>query len=936
MALLHYANLEEHRPDILLQKTFNGLEDFYKYLDTIKRYLESSGAVKRLRWEVVDREVNPVGERKDVKGVWIQLLEVDGSTQESVFKSFLDESNEDIYEADNANWRFVGSPAIDCPACKDRSGKPKMAYQTEEHALEVASYSKRSLKVYECEQGYGWHLTKHFDADRVWFDNRNKISILDRDPESEQLLVNKMPSKEFIVLRPNTYTLRCQINAIQALQSSPSIFHRPLLRLFESNDHARWDKFPNLEQYDFAAPFEEFFNVGSNQTARVDKWYVLTDESRPGTLEQRKFVEISLNTPDFAFMEGPPGSGKTTAILELIIQLILRGKRILLCASTHVAVDNVLERIIEEDSAVRDAIIALRIGDKSNISEKVKPYQLEKFLSTERKRLLSELHKVSTLTEAQQQLMVELNRGNNTIERMALESANLICGTTIGILKHPDIKNTDTPTAQFDYMIIDEASKTTFQEFLVPALLAKRWILVGDKKQLSPYVDDESTAVNIAPCLPEVYKREACLDVFSASDQVSPARRRVSSIVLNGSNIVQNFYKRQGEENGVLVATPGGDSKSIPYSSLIVGDQQFLTQNQEVMPLDIMRIRGKLKSIPPSVVYRKRAIEYKNRHQHSSDSNWENEIAWRMARQYEQRLNKDTSDERITTSEKLSRQVEALLPFDGKRGKDSVIDQINRVKKVALPSILESLQSGFQRSKRQRHGTALSDGLPDDVLSQRSITLIYQHRMHPDIASFSHNRIYNQDALYTPEEMIEKRAWSYRPDRKRSVWVDVQGGRTTSGNRNPKEAEQLIAELTNFEKWAVKSPKEDGKPWEVAVLSFYRGQERELRNRLRTWAMNPRAYRHFTKGDKRSPFIDVQVCTVDKFQGHEADLVLLSFVNSHATSFLESPNRLNVAVTRAKYAQVIFGNRNAMKKASGVLVHLAEDTDWSRTIEVVE
>ncbi|TOM09455.1 hypothetical protein CGH84_23340 [Vibrio parahaemolyticus] len=63
-------------------------------------------------------------------------------------------------------------------------------------------------------------------------------------------------------------------------------------------------------------------------------------------------------------------------------------------------------------------------------------------------------------------------------------------------------------------------------------------------------------------------------------------------------------------------------------------------------------------------------------------------------------------------------------------------------------------------------------------------------------------------------------------------------------------------------------------------------------------------------------------------------MVLLSFMNSHATSFLESPNRLNVAVTRARYAQVIFGNRNAMKRASGVLAQLAEDTKWSRTVEV--
>ncbi|MDV5062005.1 AAA domain-containing protein, partial [Vibrio diabolicus] len=706
----------------------------------------------------------------------------------------------------------------------------------------------------------------------------------------------------------------------------------PLLRLFESNDHAKWGKLPNLDSSSFVSSFGSHLN----RTTFVDKWYVLTDASRPGTLEQRKFVEIALNTPDFAFMEGPPGSGKTTAILELIIQLVLRGKRILLCASTHVAVDNVLERIIEENSEVRDAIIALRIGDKSNISEKVKPYQLERFLSTERKRLQSELQKLSNLSEAQQQLVVELNRGNSTIQRMALESANLICGTTIGILKHPDIKDKNASTPQFDYMIIDEASKTTFQEFLVPALLAKRWVLVGDKKQLSPYVDDESTAVNISPCLPESYKREACLDVFNASDQVGAVRKRVSSIVLNDSDIVQDFYRKQGEVNGVLVATPKTDSEYIPYSSLVVGDQQFLGEREKVLPLDIIHIRGNLKKAPHSVGYRKSAIESKSRHHQNSDSSWESEIAWRMARQYEQRLNGDGTDEKISTSQKLSNQIEALLPFDGKRGRDSVYEQINRVKKVALPSILESLQSGFQRTKRQRNGTALSDGLPDHVLMDRVITLKFQHRMHPDIASFSHHRIYNQTALNTPDQMIEKRFWSYRPDRKRSLWVDVKDGHVTSGNRNPKEAEQLIAELVNFDKWAMNNPKKDGKPWEVAVLSFYRGQERELRSRLRRWSKNPRAFRHFSKGDKRSPYIDVQVCTVDKFQGHEADLVLLSFMNSHATSFLESPNRLNVAVTRARYAQVIFGNRNAMKRASGVLAQLAEDTKWSRTVEVMQ
>ncbi|WP_337219492.1 hypothetical protein, partial [Vibrio parahaemolyticus] len=89
------------------------LTDFHKYLENTKKYLESSGAVKRLRWKAINREVLPTEEEKQPRGVWIQLLEVDGSTQESVFKSFLDESNDEIYEADNANWKLVGSPARD-------------------------------------------------------------------------------------------------------------------------------------------------------------------------------------------------------------------------------------------------------------------------------------------------------------------------------------------------------------------------------------------------------------------------------------------------------------------------------------------------------------------------------------------------------------------------------------------------------------------------------------------------------------------------------------------------------------------------------------------------------------------------------------------------------------------------------------------------------
>ncbi|MCK5345113.1 MAG: ATP-binding domain-containing protein, partial [Candidatus Heimdallarchaeota archaeon] len=59
----------------------------------------------------------------------------------------------------------------------------------------------------------------------------------------------------------------------------------------------------------------------------------------------------------------------------------------------------------------------------------------------------------------------------------------------------------------------------------------------------------------------------------------------------------------------------------------------------------------------------------------------------------------------------------------------------------------------------------------------------------------------------------------------------------------------------------------------------------------------------------------IDVCTVDRFQGHEADIVLLSFVRSgDGIGFLDNPNRLNVAITRARHQLVIFGDKKNIAK----------------------
>ena len=140
---------------------------------------------------------------------------------------------------------------------------------------------------------------------------------------NKKLTINDLPQRLYLPI--NTYQLEKQKESLERIKNTPLIENKGILSLVESKkfDYV-WKKF--------------------NQKS-IKKWYVLTDDTRDGTEKQREFVEKAISTSDYMLLEGPPGSGKTTAIIELIIQLIKENKKILLSSSTHVAIDNVLERI---------------------------------------------------------------------------------------------------------------------------------------------------------------------------------------------------------------------------------------------------------------------------------------------------------------------------------------------------------------------------------------------------------------------------------------------------------------------------------------------------------------------------------------------------------------------------------------------------------------
>lgn len=101
----------------------------------------------------------------------------------------------------------------------------------------------------------------------------------------------------------------------------------------------------------------------------IERWY------NPNLNEaQKEAVQISISAADFALLQGPPGSGKTTMIAEICSQLVAKGERVLLASQSNTAVDNALERF-QDNPAVR----IIRLGKKHKIDASL-PYQEDKVL----------------------------------------------------------------------------------------------------------------------------------------------------------------------------------------------------------------------------------------------------------------------------------------------------------------------------------------------------------------------------------------------------------------------------------------------------------------------------------------------------------------------------------------------------------------------------
>ncbi len=204
---------------------------------------------------------------------------------------------------------------------------------------------------------------------------------------------------------------------------------------------------------------------------------------------QERAVNEVLWAKDVAIVHGPPGTGKTTTLVEAINETLMRESQVLVCAQSNMAVDWISEKLVDR------GINVLRIGNPTRVNDKMLGFTYERRFESHTdypqlwaiRKAIRELRKNRKKgSENYHQKMDRLKSRAAEIElRINAElfgEARVIACTLVGSAHHL------LEGMKFGTLFIDEAAQALEAACWIPMKRASRVILAGDHCQLPPTV----------------------------------------------------------------------------------------------------------------------------------------------------------------------------------------------------------------------------------------------------------------------------------------------------------------------------------------------------------------------------------------------------------------------------------------------------------------
>lgn len=625
----------------------------------------------------------------------------------------------------------------------------------------------------------------------------------------------------------------------------------------------------------------------------------LLEKKYPPNESQMNAIFAGINVKDVFLVMGPPGTGKTTVILEWVKYFVKQGKRVLVSSQNNKAVDNVLARIADEKY-----IDIIRVGSESKLQSEVIPYMFE--------------NKVSALrSNISHNSAEKMNHISMIVDDWRLYAKSVEKAVTA-------ISNTEKSRKEF--------SKAVLQEFIplykqLRALFDEHGQLQREKKssifQIKQYKEkvekyEGSGNAIIRVLTKKSYERN--LSFLQQEIMQYDNLKKREHMVVNEYNRLRNKYSEQYDlikdvdfsnlsmdielEKAALSAisqTPQKRAENI--WGLFDQCRNMVITNEDECKGQQERIRENIR----------RAEQLQN-----AISVWKQEIEGQQNYALNEIVLESVDLVGATCIGINSQKRFANLDFDV-----TIIDEAGQIQvhnalvpmsvsnklimlgdhKQIPPSVDQEMVDLCEENgvKPDLLSMSLFEKMYYDIPEENKIMLDTQYRMPAEIADTISEWFYD-GKYYSPP--FKKNLKSLIPALSEKPYVIIDTSREKNrferkiegaGCDNALEADIIVDIIADL----AANPENDLK--EIGVISAYKSQVKLIKNKL----------------NKILPkeLVNEMVATLDSYQGQERDIILYSFTKSSTDSpmkrrigFLNELRRLNVAMTRCKKMLVLIGD----------------------------